>query len=239
VAPAPRRRSRGRSLPRARRPRLRRERGLSTELPVWRLGLRVAPLEFVPRHLCGWQHRWDDPEREYRTIYCADHAATCLREVLADLRPNTKAIAELRELFGEHSPALRGVGEVGLEWREAHVLAPALAMSDGELCDLDSGLALRHQLAHDLADLLVEHGMVHLDVTEVRSRDRIVTQTVGRELYERDYAGVRFGSNLDDRPCYALFEGRAELAPDGRPLTLTLELRPLREVCREFGLTLT
>ena len=67
--------------------------------------------------------------------------------MLADLRPNTKAIAELRELFGEHSPALRGVGEVGLEWREAHVLAPALAMSDGELCDLDSGLALRHQLA--------------------------------------------------------------------------------------------
>ena len=23
------------------------------------------------------------------------------------------------------------------------------------------------------------------------------------------FAGVRFGSNLDDRPCYALFEGRA------------------------------
>ena len=52
------------------------------------------------------------------------------------------------------------------------------------------------------------------------------------------FAGVRFGSNLDDQPCYALFEGRAELAPDGRPLALTLQLRPLREVCREFGLTL-
>lgn len=158
--------------------------------------------------------------------------------MLADLRPNAKAIAELRELFGERTPALGGVGEVGPEWREAHVLAPALALSGGELCDLDARLALRRELEHQLADLLVEHGMAHLDVTEVRSRDRIVTQSVSRELYERDYAGVRFGSNLDDRPCYALFEGRAELAPDGAPLALTLELRPLREVCRELGLTL-
>lgn len=192
----------------------------------------------MPRHLCGWQHRWDDPERDYRTIYCADHPATCLREVLADLRPNTKAIAELRRLFGERSPALIGVGEVGPEWRDAHVLAPALAVGDGELCDLDARLGLRHELERDLADLLVAHGMAHLDVSEVRSRDRIVTQTVSRELYERGFAGVRFGSNLDDQPCYALFEGRAELAPDGRPLALTLQLRPLREVCREFGLTL-
>jgi hypothetical protein len=63
-------------------------------------------------------------------------------------------------------------------------------------------------------------------------------RVVSRLLYERAYAGVRFGSNLDDQPCYALFEGRAELLPDGEPLELTPDLEPLRRVCDELGLTL-
>lgn len=192
----------------------------------------------MPRHLCSWRHRWDDPEREYRTIYCAETVLTCLREVLADLRPNAKAIAELKELFGDDTPALRGVGEVAAEWREAHLLCPALAVSPHVFCDLDAEVELRNELEHELALLLAMHDMDHLDITQVRSRDRIVTQTVSRELYERRYAGVRFGSNLDDRPCYALFEGRAELDADGEPLELEPGLEPLRRVCDEFGLTL-
>jgi hypothetical protein len=205
---------------------------------VWRLGHRSGPLDFVPHALSSWRHRWDDPWREYRTIYCAERALTCLREVLADLRPNTKAIAELKELFGDETPALRGVGEVASEWREAHLLCPALTASDHEFCDLDAEVELRNELERDLAGLLAQHDMEHLDVSQVRSRDRIVTQTVSRALYELFYAGVRFGSNLDDQPCYALFEGRAELEPNGEPLELTDELEPLRQVCEDFGLRL-
>ena len=69
----------------------------------------------------------------------------------------------------------------------------------------------------------------------MRSRDRIVTQAMSRALYERRYAGVRFGSNLDDRPCYALFERRAELKADGdaarahaRPGALAAGVRRVR-----------
>jgi RES domain len=193
----------------------------------------------VPRPLCSWRHRWDDPEREYRTIYCAEGVLTCLREVLADLRPNAKAIAELKELFGDDTPALRGVGEVAAEWREAHLLCPALAVSRHAFCDLDAEVELRNELEHELILLLVEHEMDHLDISQVRSRDRIVTQAMSRALYQRRYAGVRFGSNLDDRPCYALFEGRAALEPDGEPLELAPDLEPLRQVCEEFGLRLT
>ena len=159
--------------------------------------------------------------------------------MLADLRPNAKAIAELKELFGDDTPALRGVGEVAAEWREAHLLCPALAVSRHAFCDLDAEVELRNELEHELILLLVEHEMDHLDISQVRSRDRIVTQAMSRALYERRYAGVRFGSNLDDRPCYALFEGRAELQPDGEPLELAPDLEPLRQVCDEFGLRLT
>jgi hypothetical protein len=158
--------------------------------------------------------------------------------VLADLRPNARAIAELKELFGERTPALRGVGEVAAEWRDAHLLCPARAVSRHEFCDLDAEVELRNELEHELLLLLVEHEMDHLDISQVRSRDRIVTQAMSRALYVRLYGGVRFGSNLDDRPCYALFEGRAELEPDGEPLELTPELEPLRRVCDELGLRL-
>ena len=192
----------------------------------------------MPRPLCSWRHRWDDPEREYRTIYCAEAALTCLREVLADLRPNAKAIAELKELFGDDTPALRGVGEVAAEWREAHVLCPAHAVGSHEFCDLDAEVELRNELEHELILLLVERELDHLDIAQVRSRDRIVTQAMSRALYERRYGGVRFGSNLDDRPCYALFEGRAELERSGDPLELEPDLEPLRHVCDEFGLRL-
>jgi hypothetical protein len=192
----------------------------------------------VPYELSSWQHRWDDPWREYRTLYCAESALTCLREVLADLRPDTKAIAELKQLFGDETPALKGVGEVAAEWRDAHQLCPALIVSDHAFCPVDADVELRHEHERELAALLAEHGMEHLDVAQVRSRDRIVTQTVSRALYKRNYAGVRFGSNLDDRPCYALFEGRAALEPNGEAHEMTSDLQPLRQVCEEFGLRL-
>lgn len=57
--------------------------------------------------------------------------------------------------------------------------------------------------------------MEHLDISEVRSRDRIVTQTLGRFVFERDAAGVLYRSNLDDLPRVALFEQRAALTADG------------------------
>jgi hypothetical protein len=158
--------------------------------------------------------------------------------VLADLRPNAKAISEVKALFGDDTPALRGVGTVTAEWRDAHVLCPALVVTGHEFCDLDADVELRNVLEREFAPLLHEHDMDHLDIAQVRSRDRVVTQTAGRALYERGYGGVRFGSNLDDRPCYALFEGRAELKPHGDAFELTPQLEPLRQVCREFGLAL-
>lgn len=80
--------------------------------------------------------------------------------------------------------------------------------------------------------------MEHLDIGEVRSRDRIVTQTLGRDLHDRGHAGVVFGSHLDDRPCLALFEGRGRLRARGPAQELAPDHAVLRGVCAEFGLRL-
>jgi hypothetical protein len=80
----------------------------------------------------------------------------------------------------------------------------------------------------------------HLDIAQIRSKDRALTQAVTRFVAEQGAAGVLYGSNLDDQPCAVLFEGRARLSPiDGyksEPLTPTHP--ELVAVCEEFGLVL-
>ena len=64
------------------------------------------------------------------------------------------------------------------------------------------------------------------NIAEIRSHTRIVTQTISRSLYEQGAGGVMFGSNHDDQPCYALFEGHARLitAEDAELVELTADL---------------
>jgi RES domain len=86
------------------------------------------------------------------------------------------------------------------------------------------------------ANLLLRHGMDHLDVSQIRSRDRDVTQVLARALFDLGAAGVAYGSNLDDLPCYALFEDRARLIPDGEPEILNPAHSEFMRICLEFGL---
>jgi hypothetical protein len=102
-----------------------------------------------------------------------------------------------------------------------------------------TSLGLRSELERRYAGLLAAHGIEHLNISEIRSRTRTVTQTIGRHLYENGHAGVAFfSSNLDSRPCFALFEGRAELQPLGEALPMSGEHAILRAVCAQLGLRL-
>ena len=154
--------------------------------------------------------------------------------MLADLRPSTQALRDFARLFGDRGAIPAGV--VSTEWRRAHVLAPAtMTLLAGELVDLDD-LAVRRRLERRHAALLAAHAMPHLDISQVRSRDRVVTQTISRALFEEGAAGIRFRSNLDDGPCAALFEGRARLDPRGAPTLLTENVEELLQVSGEYGL---
>lgn len=208
---------------------------------AWRVGYAGAPLDFVPYEYCSWQHRFDDPMREYRTVYGSEQQVTALREVLADLRPNAKARADFAQFQlaqGVPVDELEVPGRaVTAAWRRSHQLAPARIEHDGELVDLDDP-ALRETLATRHATLLAEHGMAQLNISEIRSKNRLVTQRIARDLYMRGAAGVRFRSNLDDGPCIALMEGRARFAADGEPLSLAEDLPELSRVCEEYNLAL-
>lgn len=204
---------------------------------LWRVGHRSDPLAFTPRQLCSWNHRFDDVEQRFRTIYCAEHPETSLREVLADFRPNLAALQALADAMG--ADALEDLSEpVTAKWREEHLLAPAQMVLDGELVDL-TGPEVRADLEARHQGLLVEHGLEHLDLHEITSRRRIVTQTIAGDLFDRGAAAVRFPSRLDGLAALALFEGRAELLEDGEPIALIdPPPDPLALVCGEWDLAL-
>lgn len=158
--------------------------------------------------LCEWNHRFDDVGRRFRTIYCAEDPRTSLREVLADFRPKLSAIRAFTEAFGEGSLADLPPHPVTTSWREQRVLAPARAHLDGPIVDLNDPRT-RDELEKRHAALLAEHGLEHLDLHEITSRRRIVTQTIAADLFDRcEAAAVRFPSRLDGKKALALFEGR-------------------------------
>lgn len=149
-------------------------------------------------------------------------------------------LAEWGKVFGGAGieDDVQAAGVVSWAWREKNALVEATVRAEGELVDLEDA-AVRRELERMHAALLAEHGMDHLDVSQLRSKDRIVTQTISRGLYEKGFAGIRFRSNLDDRECFALFEGRASLEPTGRePEPLTGDAPELLQVASDYGLVL-
>ena len=192
------------------------------------MGWHEAPAEFPPLDVDSWENRFDDPIRRYRTLYCTETALTCIREVLADLRPNAVARAEFAQWqlaqgvpTGElMEPARRVTGK----WREEHALVRVRLDHEGPLVDIDD-VRLRDALERSHSDLLREHGMAHLDISEIRSKNRAVTKEISRDLYEQGAAGLLFRSNLDDCTCVVVFEGRGTLELTTDPVSLAGDLQ--------------
>lgn len=209
-----------------------------SEGQLWRVGHRGDPLAFTPFELCGWNHRFDDARRRFRTIYCAENPETSIREVLADFRPNLAARRAFAEAFGEEALEDLPAAVVTARWREEHVLAPAEMVLDGELIDL-TDMSVRADLERRYAELLLEHDLQHLDLHEITGRRRAVTQAIAADLFDRNTAALRFPSRLDGKPAFAIFEGRGELFGAGEPITLT-DPAPefLLDVCAAWSLEL-
>lgn len=206
----------------------------------WRVGSHADPVGFPPLDLCAWNHRFDDRERRFRSIYGAESAETAIREVLADLRPNAAAIRRYVERFGPEAAGDVPGWPVTESWRQQHVLVEVRAHTEGPVVDLCDG-DVRNDVERRHGALLEAHGMDHLDLSEITARRRAVTQAIAADLHDRvGAAGIRFPSRLDGSPCLALFEGRSTFVPVGDPILL-VDPAPeaLRIVCDGWRLDLS
>lgn len=187
---------------------------------LWRVGYYADPLGYTPWELYQFNHRFDDIRRRFRTVYCAESPETCLREVLADFRPNLAAMRRYVERYGPEAAQDFTPEPVTARWRAQHVLVPVVLRLDGPLIDLTE-LPIRREVENRHIDLLVEHGLKHLDLHEITTSRRVVTQTIAAELFARGASAVRFPSRLDGSACVALFEARGTVASTGDVVTLT------------------
>lgn len=80
--------------------------------------------------------------------------------------------------------------------------------------------ATRREIELRHVELLVAHGMNHLDLHEITTKRRAVTQAIAADLYVRGVAAVRFPSRLDGLACIALFEDRGEVHMAADPVAL-------------------
>lgn len=145
----------------------------------------------------------------------AQKRVTAFRETLQDLRPDTRTRAEYRSLFGVEPPP----GIVAAQWRADRRVARGRLAAGADLVDLED-LDVRRQLEESHAAMLASHDMRHLDISHLRSSQRIVTQTIALDLWTDGKAGILYKSNLDGEACVALFEGVATISPYGRPGTI-------------------
>ncbi|MGH2783531.1 MAG: RES family NAD+ phosphorylase [Thermoleophilaceae bacterium] len=204
----------------------------------YRVGWHTGPLDYPPHQFLSWSGRFDDPRSSleptarFRTLYLGRRRTTALREALQDLRPDTRATADFKSLFGTTPPA----GIVTAQWRADRRIARARVEGPEHVfVDLED-LDVRRELEEQHASLLAAHGMRHLDISQLRSTQRVVTQTIALELYAAGTAGIAYRSTLDNERCLAVFEGRAALTPYGSPQTLEANDEDLLAVCKAWNL---
>jgi hypothetical protein len=193
---------------------------LDAERALWRVGYHADPVGFVPLELYEFSHRFDDIDRRFRTLYCAALPETCLREVLADFRPNLGALRRHVERYGPEAAQDFTPQPVTAQWRVQHVLVSVALQLDGPLIVL-TDVPTRQEIEDRHLDLLLEHGLQHLDLHEITTSRRGVTQTIAADLFDRGASAVRFPSRLDGNACVALFEDRGTAIAAGDPIALT------------------
>jgi RES domain len=109
---------------------------------------------------------------------------------------------------------------VTAQWRSQHVLVPVVLHLDGPLVDL-TDVPTRQGLEDRHLELLLKHGLQHLDLHEITTSRRSITQTIAADLFDHGASAVRFPSRLDGNACVALFEDRGTVIQAADIVALT------------------
>ncbi len=201
---------------------------------LYRIGLQPNPLVWPPRSRIGGG-RYDDPERQFRTLYIAEQRRASFVEILAPFRRS--AVLFHRPSPNGHSdwPAdkfARLVRWCGRRCMGQLQLAPGQRWLDLRLAGVRKGVHA------ELAGLLEELGLEGLEITGSQIRHRRLTQCIARWAHDQGFAGIAYKSRFGDHfDCWAVFEG-ARFEPIGRPEPILPHDPDLRETVQLLGLSL-
>lgn len=200
---------------------------------LYRIGYASDPLAWPPWEYVG-VGRFDDYRRQFRVLYVSEQRRACFLEGLAQFRPDPEALTRLSQVSGTDEPIAPAT--VPPDWyRKRAVGTLVIHSTQGRWLDLRQ-LETREALRTELAQKLVELGLEDLDVSDVRSRNRELTQAIARWAYEQGYQGIVYKSRFDDSlDCWAIFEG-ALVGAAAPPEPISRDDPDLRVAAQAFGI---
>jgi hypothetical protein len=178
----------------------------------------APPLDTDPKDDDG--HRYDDPDGQWRTLYCATDAEGAIGECLGDFAYNAAAAVRIEAYLAsepdddfdeDYSRALTAEDVASFNWNLAH--APATI--DATLIDVDDWRTYL-AVAPTALPALLRFGVRRFDRRTLLDERRYITRTLAG-LYRADAtdavtgalraAGLRFTSRLPPAwECWALWE---------------------------------
>lgn len=208
-------------------------RATAPRVELYRIGHLPDPLAWPPEDVHG-TGRFDDPLGEFRVLY-AGQRRTCFQETLSVYRPSIEALAALQAVGNTDEPLPAPAIPAG--WYQTRAVSRLRLLPGQQWLDVrakDTLEALRAELAAKLS----EWGMADLDLSDVVSRDRRLTQAISRWAYAEGYHGVvyasRFGSGTS---LWAIFE-TAQFEAMGVAQPILPDDPDLLAVAKLFGLAI-
>lgn len=203
---------------------------------VFRVGWDSDPLGPPPWDLSAadgaFGNRFDDPEANFRCIYCGSSADAAFGETTARFRVSTSQLAkikaavvdaeDLEEIFGAEidftDPSVpRGI--VTAEWRNRRKLAKTTLNSSLRFANVADQESLEY-FRYALPAKAAECGVDDIDFATILNKEqRQFTRACARHIYDlRDalgstrFAGIRYMSrhNALEWECWALFDDRVD-----------------------------
>jgi hypothetical protein len=200
---------------------------------LYRIGHLPDPLTWPPVELTGGG-RFDDPRREFRVLYAGGRRA-CFFETLAPFRPSVEALAAMRGVTGTDEMLPQAI--VPADWYQKRAVARLRLLPGQRWLDLRA-TQTHETLRTELASILLALGVRDLDLSEVLSRERRLTQAISRWAYDRGYGGIIYRSRFAAATSlWAIFEG-ARLEPAGVAEPILPDDPDLVAAARVFGLAI-
>jgi len=224
--------------------------------PVYRLTkLGSDPFGPAPWEFVG-SNRFDDPDGQFRTIYCASARIGAFGETLAKFRRSLRLIALMQEVDDADESledALEGLldphdqrrGVIPAEWRFQRQIGVTLLHPTLVFADISVPQSIEH-LRTALAPVAIRFGIPEIDLSTVLSADRPLTQHCARYIYDmRDesgtprFAGLRYRSRLNwEWICWAVLDDRIQHEPQFHETTIDPGDPDFQEAARILGLSI-
>ena len=208
---------------------------------VWRRP-RIALADSVDPHD---GYRWDAPNADFATLYCATRPLGSLVETLAYYRRDADFAAMLHSATDDDEP------DPEYDFAVARGLVPRSyferVLGQGRLDPKHRFIDVDHprthaQLTEELPDLLTRHGVRHFDRGVMMTQDRRITRTVAGHLYSQAAAtatGIRYASRVHGGlECWALWEHCDEHLTDRESTPLTPEHPEVKQAAELLELQL-